>query len=846
MAFARRVLGSIALCMLAAIPGCGGSDEDESNLDDLPLKAYWADAKKLDLSDLTRVAAGYATDGLNSSLRLGPVSATFDAPTVFAAQAEPSTILPGNAKVKGIDQIVSGLAADFGERELGTQVNAIRLRHLQAGDDKYFVESAFTLRGGLAGGWNFTAGMPNGVGVNLGLNVGADVSSRIIVASTKDNVVKVLTTPLAAAADIRGFVLPRSIDDVQKMRPGEMFALRGAGHLGANLGLGVPVLFQTSGVYNIVASVGVSAVIAGQIDVQLVRLEGDEVVVDVGIENGKALSLSAGISDSFGIKGICDDGISCLRPVEVAGQKVDITQMVANAIDREVNKYLTFSISASAGRSSSRVSVSRLRFHLDRGNRAEVSRALEHALRFDVRLAQAMYNRDLGNPTPAVVAEFDAVRASTTSTRNFGFELFGMNMYHRAVVDKEGTFTVQTPEGVKTVLFDSVSKHSGFFQMDHGFTRIGVGAQTLDARNPLNFRSEANLFLQTAVSDKRMGNDLIIDNIDATLLAIVGSKGIEAIDPFGNRLQQAVWEHCRVQADDDFQTESLDEQCNKDLLDDPYIKSLHDIGMSKLEPFLVGFPADYQALARKAAEARLILQSVGIHNLDLANGPSVSFTVDARFDDTALGILTNQSKEQYRHALREYLTAVYADRMKIGISMDKSAVRAEVDRKWGTRMDEMATIFADTSAAYRRVAAAENKIPAALAGKAFSGSPLGVRFSVDHEQQRSYERAEMVSTSQERALAAARLFDALRDRAGKINAPLYTEHTTTFPLLSLVPRENLQVGVDFRTDTRSNFWNDHSRFQKAGLVSFGAAAKGSKVSTISAGMFDLDAILAGN
>lgn len=844
MAFVgRHVFGGIALFLLSAIPGCSGEGTDESDLDGAPLKTYWADAKKLDLSDLTRVAAGYATDGINDTLRLGPVNARFDKPSVFAAKAEPNTLLEGNT-VKGIDQIVTGLASAFGERELGTQVNAIRLKHLEAGDDKYFVESAFTLHGGFSTGWNFKTGLPGGAGVSLGLDAGADLVSRVILASSKDNVVKVLKAPLAAAVDMRGFVFPRSIDDIEKMRPGEMFALRGLGKLGMNVGLGIPVLFQTYGVYNIVASVGVSTVIGGQIDVQLVRLEGDEVVVDVGIENGRALSASVGVSDSFGIKGICDDGISCLRPVDIAGvAKVDLTQEIAKAVDKEVNKYLTFSVSAGAGISSSRTSLSRIRFHLDRGNRAEVGRALEHALHFDVRLAQAMYNRDLGEAAPAVVADYDAVRASTTSHRNFGFELLGMNMYHHAVVEKEGTFVVQTPAGMQTVLFDSINKHGGWFQRDHGFTRVGLAAQTLDAKNPSSFRSEANLFMQTAVSDKHMGNDMIVDNIDATLSAVIGHKGIEALDTYGNRIQQVIWEHCRASNSADERTV---EQCNLDMLDEPYIASLRTIGLGAIEPFIERLPADFKDLVRKLATTRLILQSVAVHDFDVANGPNVSFTLDSRLDDKALGILTSKSKAQYREALREYLTAVYADRLKVKSSANKDAVRADVDRKWSQRMDEMADIFEVSAKEYRSIANAESKIPAALAGKRFTGSPLGVRFAVEHAEARAYEKALLVSTSHDRALAAARLFDGLRGRAVGMNAPLHPEHTAAFPLLGLLPTENLQLGVDFRADTSSTFWTDFARFKKAGLANVSAPAKGSQVALISSGMFNLDAILAGN
>jgi hypothetical protein len=648
-------------------------------------------------------------------------------------------------------------------------------------------------------------------------------------------------------------VYPRSVADVKKMKPGEMFALRGLGKLGGSFGIGAPLLVAepTGGVaYRIVVSAGVSGVIAGQLDVQLVRLEGDEVVVDVGVENGRGVSFNAAIKDGWGIKGICDDGERCLRTVDLGAAKVDLAKLVEKAVEKRLNSYLTFKIEGSASTASSRVSLSRFRFHLDKGDPEETSKALEQTLKFDVRLAQALYNRDLDQREPSVVAEYDAVRAATTTTRSFGFELLGMNVYHKAVVQKQGSFVVQTPEGVREILYDAVDKHGGWFQMDHGYTRIGVAAQTLDVKNPDAFRSEANLFVQTAIGDKHMDDDLISDNVDGLITGLVGPKAVEAIDAFGNQMQRLVWDRCPVKEDRNAKngttTKTWDEQCNVALLDDPTMKDLHAKGLAAIEPFLGDLAPDFKDLVRKATATRLILQSVGIHNLDAANGPNASFTLDMRLDDKALAILTSKSKDEYRNALREYLTAVYADRLRVGKDLDKEGVRHQVDDKWGGAMDKLAARFDKEAKAYRLIADAERLIPVALAGKRFVSYPLGLRFTVDGDQSKTYESAIMLSTSHDRSMAAARLFDGLYEEADRINAPLYDEHTATFPLLALVPQSNLEVGMSIRADVKSTFWVKRERYLKAGFQSASGRAKGGEVSTISAGMFNLDAILSGN
>ena len=848
-----RSVALLALLSIATTAACSAETDAEPESSEAAvseLKAYWADAKRLDLGDLTRVAVGFATDNLNDQLASNGFSARFDAPQVFAASADPSRVLPDDAEVKALDAVVSGLAARFGENELGTQVNATRLRHLQSGADTYYVESAFSARGGLGRSWGFDAsGLTDGASVSLGFDANAELVSRVILAADDDNVGSLLAAPLAAAKQMRGFVYPRSLQDIRTMKPGEMFALRGLGKLGANFGLGAPILVAepTGGLaYRIVVSAGVAGVIGGQLDVQLVRLEGDEVVVDVGVENGKGVSFQAAVRDGWGVKGICEDGERCLRRVELAGKQIDLARLVEQAIEKRLSSYLSFRIEGQAADASSRVSLSRFRFHLDRGNQDEVEKALQQALKLDVRLAQALYNRDLGDPEPAVVADFDAVRAATTSTRSFGFELLGMNVYHRAVVKKEGSFVVQTPDGTKSILFDSVHKGGGWFQMDHGYTRTGVAAQTLDAHAPEAFRSEANLFLQTAVGDTHMDDDVIIDNVDATLLGLVGPRAVEVLDTFGNQMERLVWSKCPVEEDRERNTKKWDEECNVRLLDSPEMTSLKAQGLAAIEPFVADLPADFQTVVREAAKVRLTLQSVGIHNFDAANGPNASYTLDVRFDDTALGLLTSRTKVEYAGALREYLAAVHADRQKVGAGMDKEAVRRAVDDKWGRDIEKLASIFEARAKSYRLIADAERLVPVALRGKRFVSYPLGVRFSVDGSEARTYESALIDSTSQDRAKAAARLFDDLLREADRINAPLYDEHTAAFPLLALVPRENVEVGMTVRADVRSTFWVKRERYLEAGFASVAAHAKGSEVSTISAGMFDLDAVMNAN
>ena len=173
-----RSVGFLVILAAAGVACAAPTDEEDDASSEAAvteLKAYWADAKRLDLSDLSRVAVGFASDELNDQLTVGSSGIRIDAPAVFAASAEPNRVLPDNTEIKALDTVVSGLASRFGESELGTEVNKARLAHLQSSSDSFYVESGFSARAGLNHGWSFAAdGLLDGAGANIGFDVGAD------------------------------------------------------------------------------------------------------------------------------------------------------------------------------------------------------------------------------------------------------------------------------------------------------------------------------------------------------------------------------------------------------------------------------------------------------------------------------------------------------------------------------------------------------------------------------------------------------------------------------------------------------------------------------------------------
>jgi hypothetical protein len=845
----------LAACS-ASDEGSGASEDDATEAP--KLLSRFADLKKIRTENLERLVAGYATPKLNAALSSNGNGVTFGTPIVFGASAEQNSIVPDGGKVRGIDAIVSGLATRFGDSDFSTRLNAARLAHLKSSSDKYYVESTIDLGAAVDHQWSFPAAGFAGASASLGFSAGGSIGARIVVASEAGGLQSAVKGAGAAVNTLRGFVVPRSAEDIRKLKTGEMFGLRGEGKLGANFGVGVPLLVASPGQllgYSVVASGGVSAVLSGKLDVQLIRLEGDEVAVEVGMEDAQVGAFSAAIEGGWGVNTVCDDGQACLKTIQIAGRDVNLGKLVEKSLVSRLNETFKSRIAVSGSNSTSRVTISRIRFHLDRGDKNEVDKALQQALKADVRYAQAIYNRDLAQGAPSVTVDFDLLRSASTSTRDFGATIFGLDIYHRSVVENKGEFAIQTPEGTQAVLFDSFSKKSGWFQMDHGYKRTGIAALTLNAAKPQNAQSESNLFLQTVVGDSHMDDDLLLDNADALIAMIGGAATLAPLDTYGNAMERAVWTECPVQTVETAsgpEKKTWDEKCNTQLLDPARkVVAIEGSKMSMVDAKTRGLAAFKAALAKvsipeahkqmllSAAELRLTLQSVGIHNLDAANGPNVSFALNMRLDDAALTVLSKQSAASYKRALTEYVAAISTKRDEV---TGERAPATDAASKWDATIGEMTKVFERESRSIRVLAETEQvRLPEALAGKRYAGAPMGIRFAIDDAD---YVKATMSSVSQQRAKASAKLFDGLLDTAKAFRGmDLYPEHAAAYPLLALVPANNLEVGMDVKADTASSFWVSRARFAAAGFKSVTASAKGDDVSTIASGLFNLDSLM---
>jgi hypothetical protein len=861
-------MGLLGLFALTAAPGCAAETEETEDgsgaISKPALRARFADARRIDTRNLSMVVADIGGDALTNALRVrskyGELGVGIIDTNVFGKVAENNSLVPSSGKVKSLEALRAGLADQLGDKDFPTELAALRLAHLSSGTDKYYVETGFTIRGAIGPKLSHNVGGfgDNDLKLDIGFRKGENVETRVVVAAPDAKLGDLMDASGEAIAVMRegigGFVIPEDAEQITKMKPGEAFGIRARGTFAANFGVGAPFLIADAGpfAYTVAVSAALSHAVDGVLDVQLVRLGGDEVALDVGISDGEVNERSLGIKGNFGFPELCDDGQKCL---DDRAEKI-----VKKALTKRLREFMKTSIGVSGGENVQRLELARMRFHL---NAAESAQALEQALHGDLRYAQALYARSLSDANPPVIFDLDMLRASMTSQRTFGAQLFGMNIFHRTAVERTGSFAVQTPNGVQSVVWDSFKKTSGFFQMDHGSKITALSSASLSAENPDKAVNRANLLVQTVVGDKDMDDDMLLDSTDALIAMLAGKDALAALDKFGTPMQKAVGAECGGR-DAETNKETWDEACNIQLLGEEGRKVVtvdgvqYTLSAARAEgvkaflaqPAVARLPREHQPLLTSAAELRLTLQTVKVRAIG-KDGPDVSFALNYRLDDGALSALSKVDEAAFKNAALSYFSVVGGER--VGVSGGRSIS----DRDANKAADEMVKGLQRFKAQYRNVSENETQdLPSLLAGKPFIRLPIGIRFDVSNvanvdspERMARYvddtDRIRVESLSHQRALIGKDLYDSvLRGsetgvKYSNFKGRLFSEQAAAYPILAVLPPSKLEVGMDLAADL-----NSAERFSKAGFKALSVSARGSEVEAITSKLFDIDAMLA--
>lgn len=820
----RHTLASLGLVLATlATPGCvmeTGSDTQNSS----ELKDLYEDGKNLDLGDLLGVASGFATDELNDALSVTPFASIEVAPTELYALSESAE---EDLTLKNLDTLVSGLVARYGDKELTTEVNVARRNHLLSSSDVVYGESAFKVRLGLHD-WGHDVGGFADVTTRIGFDASRELEARVINAYDSEWDAT-LNSPLEAVKSVRGFVLPRSVADLRALAPGESYALHGEGRLGLNLGAGVPIMVAAVDAlsYNLVLSGGLRALLEGAIDVQVVKLDGDRLVVDVGVERTSVREARLALRDGWGISGLVE------QHVTIGGIDLDLGRLVEKALQKRLNDKLNL-IEATLEKTgkNSRLSVARFRVDLASANPGSpVEAALAQLLHADLRLAQALANRD----EPGIEQEFELSRSGVSSASYAGIDILGMSFF-RKVEEGEGAVTIQTPGGARSVLFESLHKESGWFFSSHGYTRVGLSGMVFDAQNPAGAMGEANLIFQVVEGDDYMQRDKLLDHLDGVILGVGGPNAMAAIEQPANELERFVEASCpNSQAYD---------PCRTEVLSHPTVAQLRQQGMSALGQAVAGLDATLQELVLGAGELRLSAQAAYEPKASLV-GPPTSVVVDYRMDDLALEhLMVSTSSEDFRAALLRYLQVAGIDRIdkssKIAsereeIAGDYAALAAEASKKW----EQLAK-------RYRAMVTAEGiTLPRHPELGEMGSSAIEIRFPVSSDKRVDYEKTTAGSMAQARSRLASGLVDGLIDVIddGGKGLDNHPEQIVAYTLLGLAPAGSVDLRLDVDMGLDDNWAQSFEHYVTAGYESIDLYGRGRDVAPIDGGLFDLDALL---
>lgn len=804
-----------ALVLTATATGCddgtGNAVQDnltvscEGKCDGLSeLRNLMRDPSELSLDDLLNLAAPQVFKQLSSALSGDRVGLAIEEPKFHDAAS--------------IDTLTTGLAARYGERELSTQVNRIRGEHLASTNDTMYAEVALDINASLADGWSFDVEGITDTTTSLGFGASANVEGRVITAIDSEQ-----ADPLRHVEAVRGFSIPRDVDDIRSMKPGELVALRGEGQLGLNIGAGVPLLIAeptTALTYNIVLSAALRSQLTGILDIQLVRLDGSDVVLDVGIERAQAKGVRLAVEDRWGVQGLLE------AEVDIGGINVDLGRLVEKALQNQLNRKLN-AISAHAERSSTdtRVSVARFRLDVNAADPDILQSAIEQAAVGDVRLIQALANRD----EPGITADFDLLRSGVSTTSGAGIDVFGMSFFKKTI-ESEGTVVVQAPGGARSLMFESLHEEGGWFTVRHGYTRVGLAGLVFDQTGSVT-DSEANLFVQIGESDGAMERDKIVDHMDAIIVALAGKKAYAAIDGPANELEILTQSLCPGA--------KLSDSCTWESTQDAALAPARDAALAQFANAIVDQPDATRELLMTVAAHKLLSQSTYEVKQNGFIGPGTDVFVDFRLDDATLSQLALQrSGDDFKAALLDILQATDVKREQSAddIAADRRELREDYDKDLNILADHFDAFAAD----YQALIAAENATIESVGG--LGAQALEIRFEVSGSNRPQYDDATVRSIAQARSQRVAELYDALLDDADEFDP--HDEQVVAYGLLALAPVEHLDLRVEIAHFVEDTIATTRRVYREANYPEqIGTYARGPQTQPIDGGLFDIDALL---
>jgi len=857
--------------LVTCTTGCAAlgeeTDDSEGAQSGGSVRTIWQDLKSLDGSGWTKLVGEVASDKLQDALSGDRAKLAWD---VRAATSGPNVVksrLPGMT-VFDLDTLSSGLLERFGDADLPTRLNEIRRKKVQ--DGSYYLEavSSLTLKGGLR--WSVRGpdvGFDGPLAMEFGFGPSATLESRAVVhapeASLREEARAWFNT--LVDTDQRDYLFSKSAEKAEKLQPGEMWGLRGEGVIGAHAGIGVPVVVGTP---NIVFSLGGSMAARGLVDVQVMKLDNGQVIVDLGIERGSILGWNAGVGTAYGVPTECSDSMdarskACL-PGKVDG--IDFADTMPKVAKSLLNRYLGFNVRTGGSKGDSRLSVLRLRFDFANAKgetRDEVRAAFSRAVMFDARHGQTLYYQHMDDPKRPVTVEADLFRAMSSSVRYTNWNAFGMRVYESNDASYTGTTVLKTPTDTLVVSDSIRNLRKGWGNTSHGFDRMAFASISEKGG------SQANLAINLATGHRHLDeggegkNGQMTANADGTLFSILGAKGPASLDAFGNAMQGRV-QFCQ------------DEACALQVIGggetDPTRALAVFTKTKETETARVptsGLSPDYARIAAEAARLRLTTQALAGSG---DQGPTIDFTYGFRVDDKGLDEMMDESRvAAFKDKVYDYLVATtWVDRGDIGTAIKKEDLKkrfmngpagapAKISGpEWPTYdafVEKLGAAFVDAAKRYKATKQTEADAKKAMDRFAGRYTPVFVGLDLDSVKNLAANKANSEEAfgalTQARAEAAAKMFDDLYEKARgsglfsirvgdlKRTTRLWPEQLVGYTLAQMVANENKETTLHVRVSG-----DVEGRFAAAGLSEWAGERKplvAGKVTRITLGALDVQA-----
>ena len=789
------------------------------------------DARNVDLNDMITAGLGLFTDEMNDAMEFIEVQES----VAYALEEDHID----DIAVESLDLLVSGLVTRFGREELTRDVTQLRIEHLENSSDRYFVESAFALHGDAYWNWALaTEGFGFGDAEKrerfLGISTGGEIQARVI-GAYQGEIAGIMRAPLGAIRAARGFIFPRGIDDLRGMSPGEAVAFSGQGHLGLNVGAGVPIFIAdpTPAIsFSLVLSVALRTLLEGKLDVQLVKMRNQELVVDVGMENAAVAEAEVAITPGWGVEGLVKSTVN-IKSVEL-----DIGRIIDKGVKKRLEKKIkTLEVQFSREKEKTRLTVARFRFRLDELDDRGIH-ALERASRGDIRLAQNLAARgDQG-----INVEFDLDRTGVSTSSYKGVNLFGLNFFDHKI-ENSGAAVLQTPGGARTLVWDGLGRFQGSGFPSHGFKRTGVTGLTFAEHGVLG-EGEANLFLETKESDRFMERSRMLGQVDPMLMALLGVDVFKQVQASLEPLAAYLHQKCPLGGHED----SFSESCNIEAIElDNEFSALRENVWTLFWNIYASLESDSSEDSTLAdLAAHLMLLKVGIHSvqdpLGFLHGPSASIDADFRLDDGALDALMGRSRQEFQEVLHRTLDLVKNNRRDFDFHSPTQPTEPFTDA-----IAAMGSVFARRSAQYRDYKWAEK----GLLNKEFktpgySGKHAEILEFATIDNRPNYESATMSSMAQFRSESAVKMFDELYNLSDASAAPNHAEQWISFAFLNALPRHHINLKVGFFVDTEgllNGQLNPRFRYDAAQIRSFDVQGRGRLVEPLFDGLFDIDQVI---